>query len=94
MGRVKEMMYRGDDASGHQRDDAKPHLLDTPVISLVAQATGGGAVRRAIASLAGAFWGGGSYWRDCHSADALSPSLLKRLLKVEGVQQNDSLADG
>ena len=24
----------------------------------------------------------------CHFADALSPLLLKRLLKVEGVQQN------
>ena len=27
-----------------------------------------------------------SHWRDCHFADALSPSLLKRLPKVEGVQ--------
>ena len=26
-----------------------------------------------------------SHWRDCHFADALSPSLLKHLLKVEGV---------
>ena len=25
-----------------------------------------------------------SHWRDWHSADALSPSLLKRLLNVEG----------
>ena len=25
-----------------------------------------------------------SHWRDCHFADALSPSLLKHLLKVEG----------
>ena len=25
-----------------------------------------------------------SHWRDCHFADALSPSLLKPLLKVEG----------
>ena len=34
-------------------------------------------------------------WRDCHVADALSPSILKRLLKVErGLQQSDSLADG
>ena len=32
--------------------------------------------------------------RDCHFADTPSPSLLKRLLKAEGVQQNDSLADG
>ena len=31
--------------------------------------------------------------RDCHFADSPSPSLLKRLLKGEGVQQNDSLAD-
>ena len=28
--------------------------------------------------------GGSSHWRDCHFADALSPSLLKHLLKVEG----------
>ena len=36
-----------------------------------------------------------SHWRDCHFADALSPSLLKHLLKGEGGgQQNDSLADG
>ena len=26
-----------------------------------------------------------SHWRDCHFAGALSPSLLKHLLKVEGV---------
>ena len=40
-------------------------------------------------------WAGeDSHWRDCHFADALSPSLLKHLLKVEGVQQNDTLADG
>jgi hypothetical protein len=26
---------------------------------------------------------GPSHWRDCHFADALSPSLLKHLLKVE-----------
>ena len=33
-----------------------------------------------------------SPWRDCHSADALSPSLLIHRLKGEGVQQqNDSL---
>ena len=32
--------------------------------------------------------------RDCRFADALSPSLLKHLLEGEGVQQNDSLADG
>ena len=25
-----------------------------------------------------------SHWRDCHFADATSPSLLKHLLKVEG----------
>ena len=25
-----------------------------------------------------------SHWRDCHFADALSPSLLKHLLKTEG----------
>ena len=36
----------------------------------------------------------GSRWRDCHFADALSPSLLKHPMKVEGGQQNDSLADG
>ena len=35
-----------------------------------------------------------SHWRDCHFADALSPSLLKHLLKVEGVQQSGSVADG
>ena len=36
-----------------------------------------------------------SRWRDCHFADALSPSLLEHLTKVEGeVQQNDSLTDG
>ena len=28
--------------------------------------------------------GGSSHWRDCHFADAPSPSLLKHLLKVEG----------
>ena len=28
-------------------------------------------------------WDGDSHRRDCHCADALSPSLLKRLLKVE-----------
>ena len=32
--------------------------------------------------------------RDCHSADAVSPSLLMNLLKVEGVQQNNSLVNG
>ena len=32
--------------------------------------------------------------RDCHLTDTPSPSLLKHLLKVEGVQQNGSLADG
>ena len=32
--------------------------------------------------------------QDCHFTDALSSSLLKRLRKGEGVQQNDSLADG
>ena len=32
--------------------------------------------------------------RDCHFADIPSPLLLKRLLKGEGVQQDDSLADG
>ena len=31
---------------------------------------------------------------DCQFADALSPSVLKHLLKVDGVQQNVSLADG
>ena len=37
----------------------------------------------------------GSRRRDCHFADAPSPSLLERLLNGEGrVQQNDSLADG
>ena len=41
--------------------------------------------------------GGGaspSRWRDYHCADALSPSLLIHLLKVEGVQHNDSLVNG
>ena len=38
--------------------------------------------------------GAASRRRDSHFADALSPSLLKNLLKVEGLQQNDSLADG
>ena len=28
--------------------------------------------------------GDASHWRDCHFADALYPSLLKHLLKVEG----------
>ena len=37
---------------------------------------------------------GPSRRRDCHFADAPSPSVLKRLRKVEGVQQNDGLADG
>ena len=32
--------------------------------------------------------------RDCHFADIPSPSILKHLLQGEGVQQNDSLADG
>ena len=32
--------------------------------------------------------------RDCHSADTPSSSLLKRLRKGEGVQQNGSLTDG
>ena len=31
--------------------------------------------------------------RDCHSADALSPSLLIHLLQCEGVQQDGSLDD-
>ena len=31
--------------------------------------------------------------RDCHFADALSPSILKLLIQVQGVQQNDRLAD-
>ena len=35
-----------------------------------------------------------SHWRDCHFADALSPSPLKNLLTGEGVQNNGSLADG
>ena len=35
-----------------------------------------------------------SHRRDCHFADAIAPSILKHLLKGEGVQQNDSLADG
>ena len=38
--------------------------------------------------------GGLSRRRDCHFAGTQSPSLLKHLLKGEGVQQNDSLADG
>ena len=32
--------------------------------------------------------------RDCHFDDTPFLSLLKHLIKVEGVQQNDSLADG
>ena len=32
--------------------------------------------------------------RDCHFSDAPFPSILKHLLKLEGLQQNDSLADG
>ena len=40
-------------------------------------------------------FGAVSHWRDLHFADALSPSLLKHLLKLKGgVQQNYSLADG
>ena len=35
-----------------------------------------------------------SHWRDCHFADALSPSLLKHLLQVQGDAADDSLADG
>ena len=30
-----------------------------------------------------------SPWRDGHSADTPSPSMLKHLLKAEGVQQSD-----
>ena len=30
------------------------------------------------------FCGEGSHWRDCYFADALSPSLLKHLLKRDG----------
>ena len=37
---------------------------------------------------------GDSRRRDCHFADAPSPSLLKSLLKVERAQQNDSLVNG
>ena len=37
--------------------------------------------------------GSASHWKDCHFADALSPSLLKHLLKLEG-GHNDSHADG
>ena len=37
---------------------------------------------------------GPSNWRDCHFADALSPLILKYLLKLAGVQQNGNLADG
>ena len=32
--------------------------------------------------------------RDCHFTDIPSTSILKRLLKGEGVQQDDSLANG
>ena len=32
--------------------------------------------------------------RDSHIAEVPFPSMLKHLLKGEGVQQNDSLADG
>ena len=32
----------------------------------------------------GSVYQGSSHWRDCHFADALSPSLLIHLLKVEG----------
>ena len=32
--------------------------------------------------------------RDCHFDDTPFLALLKHLIKVEGVQQNDSLADG
>ena len=38
--------------------------------------------------------GDASHRRDCHFADATSPSLLKRLQRQRGTQQNDSLADG
>ena len=38
--------------------------------------------------------GADSRRRACHSAGTPSSSLLKRLLKGEGVQQSDSLADG
>ena len=38
--------------------------------------------------------GGRSHWRDCHFADAPSPSVLKHLIGVEGGQQSDSLANG
>ena len=39
-------------------------------------------------------FGGHSRRRDCHFSDTPSPSLLNCLLKGEGVQQNDRLADG
>ena len=46
----------------------------------------GGRVRASIAGwLATIEIGGRGHWRDCHFAGALSPSLLKHLLKVEGV---------
>ena len=35
-----------------------------------------------------------SWRRDCHFADTPSSSILKHLLEGEGMQQNDSLADG
>ena len=34
-----------------------------------------------------------SHWRDCHFDDTPCLSLLKHLLQVQGVQQNDSLAN-
>ena len=46
------------------------------------------------AACAGAAKGRASRQRDCHFAGNPASSLLKRLLKGEGVQQNDSLADG
>ena len=60
----------------------------------------GGACRPLQAAAAGSIHvvepGGGSRRLDCHFAGTPSPSLLKHLLKDEGVrlQQNDSLADG
>ena len=33
--------------------------------------------------------GADSHWRDCHFADTPSPSVLKHLLREEGMQQND-----
>ena len=38
------------------------------------------------------FTGGSSHWRDCHFADALSPSILKHLLKGGGCSRMTELS--